>query len=90
MHLDDFEGTWNWIYMGYSYKLEKARAFVFYSRSRNTNYYEWNECKHNLKLDRLNFIVGRYLEQRAMNGFYYDLDFKIGPRNDEIFKEKKA
>jgi len=72
MRLDDLDGSWNFIYMGYSKKDARATAFAFYSVSGTSNFYEWNKIKHNDKPEKLEFLLGGYLDNRAMNGHFFD------------------
>lgn len=75
MRLDDLDASWNFVYMGFSKKESAASAFVYYGNSKTWQFYVWPKIKHNEKPDKLEFVLGAYLENKAVNGHFFDVKF---------------
>lgn len=71
----EFDGSWNFIYFGYSNTEKRVFAFVRFGKTDRVASLNWNGIVHNLPPRLLKFVVGRSSGVYNMNGRYSSIKF---------------
>nr|AWX67867.1 carboxy-terminal crystallin fold protein [Philasterides dicentrarchi] len=84
----DLDGSWNWVYFGYSLEMQRAFAFVKFGRSGETKSLMWEQIAHDDNIKKLRFILGNcgMPNWYGFHGNFYDVRFRY---DDMAFKHNE-
>jgi hypothetical protein len=76
----EYDNQWNFIYFGYSKKLNKAYAYIKYTRTGTVVNLEWNDIFHIDPLQRAFFQLGKTPSYKyGLNGRYAQVRLDLSP-----------